>query len=215
MICIPIIGRHMNPDKRRLFMMSVEIRILTSILTRISSRAVEERFSAHHADISGLQYGVLRMLGHQSFTISELSRHFAIDPSTLVPVIDSLERKSLVERGKDPNDRRRIPISLTEKGIALIQKMPFVHEEDLLFKTLDDMGEEKAQELLNLLREVIQKMPEGEEIVNSINSRLYILKEDGTSSEAIGCITRRRELENEHRHMIRRTNRRRERRNRS
>ena len=205
----------MEPDKKHLFMMSVEIRILTSILTRISSRSVEERFSAHNADVSGLQYGVLRMLGHQSFTISELSRHFAIDPSTLVPVINSLERKSLVVRGKDPNDRRRIPVSLTEKGAALIQNMPFVHEDDLLFKTLDAMGEEKAQVLLDLLKEVIQKMPDGEEIVESINSRLYILKSDGTPSESVGCIMRRRELENEHRHMIHRTNRRRVRRNRS
>ncbi|MEO8394696.1 MAG: MarR family transcriptional regulator, partial [Chloroflexota bacterium] len=155
----------MNSDKKDFFMMTVEIRILASVLTRIASRSVEERFNAHNADISGMQYGILRTLAHQSFTLSELSRRFVVDPSTLVPVIDALERKGLITRGRDPNDRRRIPLSLTENGTALIQNMPFVHEEDLLFKTLDGMGEDKSRQLLSLLREVVKGMPEGEDML--------------------------------------------------
>jgi len=77
-------------------MMSVEIRILASILARVAGRSIEDRFSAHNADISGMQYGILRTLAHQSYTLSELSRRFVVDPSTLVPVIDALERKGLV-----------------------------------------------------------------------------------------------------------------------
>jgi DNA-binding MarR family transcriptional regulator len=218
MIGAPIIGVHMEPQKREFFMMSVEIRILASILARVAGRSIEERFSAHNADISGMQYGILRTLAHQSYTLSELSRRFVVDPSTLVPVIDALERKGLVTRGRDPADRRRIPLTLTEGGTALIQNMPFVHEDDLLFKILDGMGEEKCRQLLSLLREVVRDMPEGEEMVQSISSRLYVLKEGGEPAvphQDQDCVMRRNELENEHRHMIRRTNRRRIRRNRS
>ena len=207
MIGIPIIGARMDPQKRDFFMMTIEIRILASILTRIASRSIEERFSAHNADISGLQYGVLRTLAHQSYTISELSRHFSIDPSTLVPVIDTLERKQLVVRGRDPNDRRRVPVSLTEAGAKLIQTMPFMHEDDLLFKTLDQMGEEKTRQLRSLLRELIQGLPDGENMIESLTSRLYVLQEGENRANTLDCIMRRNELENEHRHMIRRTNR--------
>jgi DNA-binding MarR family transcriptional regulator len=33
-----------------------------------------------------------------------------LDPSTLVPAVDALERKGLAMRGQDPNDRRRNPL---------------------------------------------------------------------------------------------------------
>ena len=201
----------MDPQRKDFFMMTVEIRILTSVMTRIASRSIEERFNAHKADISGMQYGILRTLAHQSYTLSELSRRFLVDPSTMVPVIDALERKGLITRGRDPNDRRRIPLSLTDQGTALIQNMPFIHEDDVLFKTLDNLGEEKSRQLLSLLREVVKGMPEGEEMLQSIGSRLYSLKEgDGeVSAQRQDCIIRRDMFENEHRHMIRRTTRRR------
>jgi len=206
----------MEPQKKEFFMMSVEIRILASILARIAGRSIEERFSEHNVDISGMQYGILRTLAHQSFTLSELSRRFVVDPSTMVPIIDTLERKGLVTRGKDPADRRRIPLSLTESGTALIQNMPFVHEDDMLFKILDGMGEEKCRQLLSLLRDVVRDMPEGEAMVQSISSRLYVLKDGESPAERPNCPAMRREMfENEHRHMIRRTNRRRDRRSHS
>ena len=207
----------MDPQRKDFFMMTVEIRILTSVLTRIASRSIEERFNAHNADVSGMQYGILRTLAHQSYTLSELSRRFVVDPSTMVPVIDALERKGLVTRGRDPNDRRRIPLSLTDEGTKLIRTMPFVHEDDVLFKTLDIMGDEKSRELLSLLREVVKGMPEGEEMLQSIGSRLYSLKEgEGeVPAQRQDCIIRRDMFENEHRHMIRHSTRRRVRRSHS
>ncbi|MEP7291279.1 MAG: MarR family transcriptional regulator [Chloroflexota bacterium] len=157
-------------------MITVEIRILASILTRIAHRSVEEQFSAHKAEISGLQYGILRTLSHESLTLSELSRRFILDPSTLVPVIQTLERKRLVTRNRDESDRRRWMLALTEEGSDLIRDVPLLHEDDLLFQCLGEMGAEKSYDLLNLLREVVKKMPEGAEMLESVTSRLYSLQ---------------------------------------
>ncbi len=210
----------MEADRRNFFMMSVEIRILASVLARISSRALEERFSAHNIDMSGLQYGILRTLGHENFTLSELSRRFTVDPSTLVPVIDTLERKGLVTRGKDPNDRRRIPLSLTTHGAQMIRDIPLIHEDDLLFQRLDKMGEDKALALRELLRDVVKGMPEGEEMLQSVTSRLYTLQDGEHKPEH--CLphpgqepTEEAEQENEHHTRQQRTIRRRTRRERS
>lgn len=167
----------MNAEQRDAFMKSVEIRILASVLARIAGRALEERFNSVNADISGLQYGILRTLSYHSFTLSELSRRFVLDPSTLVPVVDALERKGLISRGRDPNDRRRIPLSMTQEGASLIQNVPLMFDEDLLFQGLQSMGEEKTETLLSLLREIVAKMPEGAEMLESISSRLYAYQE--------------------------------------
>jgi DNA-binding MarR family transcriptional regulator len=184
----------MDDNKRQFFMMTVEIRILAALLARISHRSFEGRFGA--ADISGLQFGILRSLGHQSNTISELSRKFMLDPSTLVPVIDTLERKGLVARGKDPNDRRRIPVSLTDQGTNLINSVQLAHEDDVLYQCLDRWGRHKTRILLKLLREVVKHLPDGEEMLNSVSARLYTLQDgENASSGAVrgDCIIHHRE----------------------
>ena len=53
---------------------ALELRILCSILTRLVGRDLEQRLQAYGQPISTLQYAILRMLSHQRYTISELSR---------------------------------------------------------------------------------------------------------------------------------------------
>ncbi len=163
----------MDTEQKQFFMMTVEIRILASVLTRLASRSLEERFSTHDMNISGLQYGILRTLASGSQTLSDLSKRFVLDPSTLVPVVQTLERKHLVTRNRDPHDRRRWMLSLTDQGTEIIRSVPMFNEDDLLYQCLDDMGEVKAHALLNLLREVVQRMPEGGEMVESVARHIY------------------------------------------
>jgi DNA-binding MarR family transcriptional regulator len=173
----------MNDDQKQFFMKTVEIRILAGILVRATHRAIEERLSSVNADISGLQYGILRSLSHESGTSSELSRKFVLDPSTLVPVIETLVRKGLVARNRDRQDRRRFPLSLTPAGAELIRTVPVIHEDDLLYQCLGSMGSDKTQELLELLREVVHGMPEGDDMLQSVSSRLYALQEGDENPE--------------------------------
>jgi DNA-binding MarR family transcriptional regulator len=49
----------------------------------------------------------------------ELSERVGVDQSTVVTVIDTLVRAKIVERRKDPTDRRKALIFLTAKGRAL------------------------------------------------------------------------------------------------
>ena len=206
----------MDDEQRNFFMMSVEIRILASVMARISARSQGERFNTLHADISGLQYGILRTLSYQSYTLSELSRRFVVDPSTLVPTIDTLERKGWVTRQRDVHDRRRIHLSLSPDGAKLIENMPMVHEDDLLFKCLGSMGEDKARDLRQLLREVVQHMPEGEEMLQSISSRLYDYRAGENVTQPPRCVINPSDqLGIEHKPVARRTIRRRVRRSHS
>ena len=155
-----------------LFGTTIEIRILMSMVARLSMRDLEDRITHADLGISALQYGILRALSDQSFTLSELSKKFILDPSTLVPVVDALERKGYVTRGKDPNDRRRAPLSTTQAGKAILNNVALSHENDMLYECMNVLGADKAQALVELLREVVQQFPGGAEMLREVTTRI-------------------------------------------
>jgi DNA-binding MarR family transcriptional regulator len=148
-----------------LFATALEIRILAKIMSQIATRSQEQHLQAHGAPCSGLQYGIMRLLYHHQHTSSELSRKMYIDPATLVPVIDALERHGYVQRGKDPNDRRRNPLTLTQRGIELLAQVPLFDHSSPLGNALTSLGDAQARELLRLLRELIKHMAPDIEVV--------------------------------------------------
>jgi DNA-binding MarR family transcriptional regulator len=95
-----------------------------------------------------------------------------LDPSTLVPAVDALERKGLVRRGKDPHDRRRVPLSLTERGTEFSGCVPLTDEQNPVVKGLQAMGDEQSHQLRALMRDLVRNMPGGEEILNQVSYRV-------------------------------------------
>jgi len=53
---------------------------------------------------------------HQPVSQREISDHLGLDASDVVGVLDILEGAHLVQRQRDPNDRRRHAVVLTEAG---------------------------------------------------------------------------------------------------
>ena len=151
-----------------LYATALEIRILAKTLVSIATRSLEQHLQEYGAPISALQHGVMRLLSHYQHTSSELSRKMNLDPATLVPVIDALERHGYVQRGKDPNDRRRSPLLLTEAGIDLLARVPVFNRSDVLVSALESLGEEPTRELLRLLRELIGYMAPDSELAEHL-----------------------------------------------
>ena len=157
----------------RLRSTALELHILMVILAKVARQAIHQRLEAHDATLSGLQFGLMKMLAHEGdHTISELSRKFVLDPSTLVPVVDGLERKGLVIRGRDPNDRRRTPLSLTEEGKMLIHEVALLGDDDPLMTGLQHMGQDASEQLLSLMRDLVQHLPDGEAMLQGVQSRI-------------------------------------------
>lgn len=158
--------------KTELYATALEIHMLTAMAAKKHMRAMEQRLELIGEGVSRLQHGVMRALGCHALTITELGHRFMLDPSTLVPVVDALERKGFVERGRDPNDRRRIPLSLTETGTEFIKSVSLTDEDDPLIRSLDAMGEKRRQQLLTLLRDLVRYMPDGEDILERVAIRV-------------------------------------------
>lgn len=152
----------------RLTRLAIEIQLYAALLLKFYNQALEERLRECGEGISSLQHGILRMLQFDTLTISEISQRMGLDPSTLVRAVDALERKDLARRGRDPHDRRRNPITITEKGLELVNAVPVIAAGDPTFQALQSLGLESTTQLRDLLREVIIEFPEGKMVAESI-----------------------------------------------
>jgi DNA-binding MarR family transcriptional regulator len=161
---------------------AADIRKLAMVLVKLHARFYEQRLAQIAPEISGLQMGVLRVLTVGEKTVSELSRWMVLDPSTLVPVVDKLERAGLLERGRDPQDRRRIPLAITAEGRAMVERLPFLNDDDPLLMAVRQIGHEHAAQLALLLRALIAEMPDGAVLLEEITQHLQGQHRDTSAS---------------------------------
>ena len=68
-------------------------------------------------------------------TQQTLCGHLHLDPTNLVAILNDLEERGYAKRRRDPDDRRRHLVEVTDKGVAVIEKVSEVMdgvEEELL-----------------------------------------------------------------------------------
>lgn len=131
------------------------LRMSSSIVLKVARQELVQRLEEARIDIPPRQFVVLRCMKGRTLTLVEVSREMGLDPSTLAPMIESFVQRGLVQRDRDPHDRRRAPLTLTKAGEELLALGTRLSEQSLLVKGLETLGEEKSQQLVNLLHEFI------------------------------------------------------------
>ena len=104
--------------------------------------------SGAEAGLSLRQFAALHGIREGACSPGELARLWQVTPAVLTGVIDRLERRGLVRRESDPQDRRRLVLALTEEGLAASRDV----EQALLDDLAAQLASASPRELAELER---------------------------------------------------------------
>jgi len=121
-------------------MMDLLDQVLMSLrrITRASS--IQSRKLVRSSGVTSTQLMVLRALRDLGdVTASEIARDVSLSQATLTLVISSLESRELIHRARSRADRRRMHISLTDRGRSILDSAPRPLQENFArrFETLE------------------------------------------------------------------------------
>ncbi len=89
------------------------------ILRRVTQRHLAI-FAAHIPEVTTTQFAVLARLAEVGpLSQNQLGRATAMDAATIKGVVDRLVRLGFAATAADPEDRRRLTVTLTDSGAAL------------------------------------------------------------------------------------------------
>jgi len=132
-----------------------DVATLTHRLAAITRRAVGERMAheswAHQAGFRPGCIGVLRVVAaREPVSQREVSEALLLDPSDLVTLVDILEAAGLVERRRDPADRRRYALEVTPRGQLAVVRLREINREtnEELLAPLDEHERAQLAELI-------------------------------------------------------------------
>lgn len=106
--------------------------------------------------ITGAQYNILRILRGQHpnpASINLLKERMLDKMSDTSRLVERLRQKGLVEREICPNDRRKVEVVITEKGMELLKSMDNIEDHfEIIFKNLKTNEAQLLNEYLDKLR---------------------------------------------------------------
>ena len=97
----------------------LELEVLPRVMRLVAS-AVGESGPGACGFLSITQFRVLKRLAGRPWLGSDLAQALRVTPPTVSTAIDSLVRRGLVLRGETPEDRRAVPLQITDQGRACL-----------------------------------------------------------------------------------------------
>ncbi len=122
--------------------------LLAKLGMAIKGQALDE---FEQAGFGMYEYSVLALLGEGDCSAqATIAQLLGLDSSQLVGVLDGLEEQGLIQRRRDPNDRRRHAVSLTPDGKRQLIRLRAIGKriEDTVLEPLDEKSRSTLQESL-------------------------------------------------------------------
>ena len=108
------------------------------------------------SEMPGASRAVLQHLSLTGpLTIGEMAKHLSRAQSVVSEIVEHLERAGLLERERDPRDRRRVLVWLTEAGTELLERAREVLSTELLERALARMSSAERRALLGAMRALL------------------------------------------------------------
>ena len=147
--------------------MDDHVAFLLSDVTRQMRRRFDER--ARSSGATGTQWRTLKILERfEGINQGQLAERLEVEPITACRMIDRLEESGLVERRRDPGDRRAWQIFLTEKSRPVLAEL-HITAAAMIEELLQGLSTRQRDELnatLNVMRSNLTIGNESNEAAN-------------------------------------------------
>lgn len=114
----------------------------------LHSKQLEKTFG-----LTGPQLVVMRTVSaHRDITVGGVARQVSLSQATVTNIIDRLETRGLLRRVRSSQDKRKVTVSETEEGQALLAKEPTFLQEKFIHDFIQLQQWEQLQILSSLQR---------------------------------------------------------------
>jgi len=119
-------------------------------LARAANAVMQRTQRYTEAGLTTSQFGVLEALYHLGpLRQSQLAEKILKTAGNLTMVLDNLEKRGLIERTRETDDRRALQVALTKKGNDLIAEIFPKHAEDVAL-AMDKLTASELESLAEL-----------------------------------------------------------------
>lgn len=115
-------------------------------------RYLSKRLSEY--DVTPVQHGVLSCLMGKSYdTPKHLAENLSLETSTISGILDRMQKKGLIDRVVNKEDRREVQVRITEKGRELEDKIGVIIDE-VNAEVLKNFTDDEITYIKNSLRTI-------------------------------------------------------------
>ncbi len=119
---------------------------------------LQSRALVQQCGLTGPQLQLLKELGRRDDrSLGEVARALHLSQATITGIVDRLEAKELLERARDPADKRRVRVVLTGRGRQLLESAPSVLQEHFT-NALQGLADWEQHQILASLQRVVSLM---------------------------------------------------------
>jgi DNA-binding MarR family transcriptional regulator len=119
------------------------------------TRSQIRRIAVEKFQMTEEQFQVLRRIRKGSASVSALAEASQTSRSAVSKAVDALVRRGVVSRSQDPDDRRNIPLALTDEGQRVMDAI-FTEAEAWLSTRFERLSSEELETLLRGM-EILRK----------------------------------------------------------
>ena len=150
----------MDDDDRRLDALGGVFLLAREMRRQIHELMTEEQWAVD-AGFRPPCMGALDVIArHQPVSQREISDHLGLDASDVVGVLDILEAAHMVQRQRDPHDRRRHAVVLTEVGETAARHFANLRAQ-ATERALAGLDEAERRQLVDLLNKASRRFAPG------------------------------------------------------
>ena len=144
--------------QKRIILLSMERDALDNV---IFDQTFQKKIAGKFKELSKNQPMVIKIIGMEGEVMpSTIGKYTGMEKSSLTRMVDDLEKKGIVFRKTDPDDRRKVLVSLTEKGLDCYNQLNEITAEmaDEILKFVDENDLEEFVQSLETMVRILRKI---------------------------------------------------------